>query len=138
LLQEYCQEYRKRYPDDFKKLFLDKEINWEKSIKKPNGEESKLLRDERSDTKKDETTNIIELIRNSLDEKQLTIDKLVEENNKLRSELNSIKESTHTISNEELKNMMFVKPNWKGRNFEIENDLCFLLMPFREPWSNSV
>jgi hypothetical protein len=34
--------------------------------------------------------------------------------------------------------MMYVKPLWKGRNFDLENDLCFLLMPFSQKWSDQV
>ena len=34
------------------------------------------------------------------------------------------------------KEMFLVNPHWAGRNFEIENDLCLLIMPFSEPWSN--
>jgi hypothetical protein len=34
--------------------------------------------------------------------------------------------------------MMLVNPLWKDRNFSVENDLCFLLMPFTEAWSDDV
>ena len=29
-----------------------------------------------------------------------------------------------------------MNPHWSGRSFEVDPDLCFLLMPFREPWSD--
>jgi hypothetical protein len=34
--------------------------------------------------------------------------------------------------------MMCVRPYWKPRSVEPNRTLCFLLMPFREPWSNRV
>ena len=35
-----------------------------------------------------------------------------------------------------LHEMMLVNPRWPGRSLEVEQDLCFLLMTFREPWSD--
>jgi hypothetical protein len=37
-----------------------------------------------------------------------------------------------------LKQMTLVKPRWGGGDFAPENNLCFLLMPFREAWSDAV
>ncbi len=37
-----------------------------------------------------------------------------------------------------LRQMTLVNPHWKGRQFDQDEDLCFLLMPFSEPWSNDV
>ncbi len=31
-----------------------------------------------------------------------------------------------------------INPHWKGRDFAVEEDLVFVLMPFREPWSDAV
>lgn len=37
-----------------------------------------------------------------------------------------------------LKKMTLVNPHWQGRRFEVEANLCFLLMPFREVWSDDL
>jgi hypothetical protein len=34
------------------------------------------------------------------------------------------------------KEMVVVNPRWPARGISVEADLCFLLMPFREPWSD--
>ncbi|HEY1862278.1 MAG TPA: hypothetical protein VGG77_01040, partial [Roseiarcus sp.] len=35
-----------------------------------------------------------------------------------------------------LKEMVVVNPRWPARGISVEVDLCFLLMPFKEPWSD--
>jgi nucleoside 2-deoxyribosyltransferase len=37
-----------------------------------------------------------------------------------------------------LKQMTLVNPHWQRRRVEVEDDLCFLLMPFRESWSDDL
>ena len=38
----------------------------------------------------------------------------------------------------ELRRKIVVRPHWSGQSFDVEPDLCFLLMPFSEPWSDAV
>lgn len=33
---------------------------------------------------------------------------------------------------------MTLRPRWKGRNFKVKQDQCFLLMPYGQPWSNDI
>lgn len=55
---------------------------------------------------------------------------------KLKAENESLRHAEYEIRKRE--GMMLVNPRWSGRRFEIERDSCFLLMPFREPWSDDV
>jgi hypothetical protein len=62
---------------------------------------------------------------------------------KLQVEIERLKadnESLHSAQREvrRLKQMTLVNPHWSGRNYQIDDDLCFLLMPFSEPWSDDV
>lgn len=58
------------------------------------------------------------------------------ENQKLKYENNQLQSARDELSR--LKNYVIVNPHWKGRNFQIDEKLCFLLMPFKEPWSDDV
>ncbi len=33
---------------------------------------------------------------------------------------------------------MILRPRWRGRNFKVKNDQYFILMPFGQPWSDSI
>ena len=57
-------------------------------------------------------------------------------NERLKSEVELLQSAQRELRR--LKNMMLVNPHWQGREFQTETDLCFLLMPFRESWSNDV
>jgi hypothetical protein len=58
------------------------------------------------------------------------------ENEHLKAELDRVQliEREYRV----LKASLLVNPHWKGRNFEVDPEFCFLLMPFREPWSDEV
>ncbi|HSS21370.1 MAG TPA: hypothetical protein VLL54_14945 [Pyrinomonadaceae bacterium] len=57
-----------------------------------------------------------------------------------RAEGDSLKQENERLRRFELeirrmKEMVLVNPRWPVRGLEVESDLCFLLMPFSEPWS---
>lgn len=62
--------------------------------------------------------------------------KLMAINEKLKIENEYLQSAQDELR--KLKKMTLVNPHWKGRDFIVEEDLCFLLMPFNEPWSNDV
>jgi len=93
LLYEYQKIFYDKYPNVYSKLFPKKEPEWEKAM---------LSKIEKADSK-DEITKLLTPLENSLRNKQLIIDKLNEENIKLKSELNFIKTAVSTISDVELK-----------------------------------
>jgi hypothetical protein len=35
-------------------------------------------------------------------------------------------------------NEMILRPRWKGRNFKVKMNQCFILMPFGQPWSDKI
>jgi hypothetical protein len=58
------------------------------------------------------------------------------QNEQLKAELNRVQSIEREYR--AMKAGVFVNPHWKGRDFDVDPELCFLLMPFREPWSNEV
>jgi hypothetical protein len=91
--------------------------------------ESSLIRNEITDFLQKLTDDVISKETDKLVSIRVELDKLKAENEKLRITEYELRKLEH---------MMIVNPRWSGRGFEVENDLCFLLMPFRESWSDDV
>jgi uncharacterized protein (TIGR02391 family) len=73
LLQEYRQQYRERYPVDYRKLFPEGEPEWERPI--PSESETQ-----------DEVRNLLAPLERALRDRQQAVDRLTEENQQLRAE----------------------------------------------------
>jgi uncharacterized protein (TIGR02391 family) len=88
LLQEYRQLYRERYPEDYAKLFPEDEPEWEPARapkKRPVQSEDKTAPSEPE--KADEIHGLLAPLEHTLREREQVIEKLTEENQKLRAEL---------------------------------------------------
>lgn len=87
------------------------------------------IRDEITEYLKNLTDSVLSDNEEKVVAARVEMERLKTENESLRSAEREVRK---------LKQMTLVNPHWKGRNFEIETDLCFLLMPFRETWSDDV
>lgn len=92
LLQDYRQAYRERYPEDYRKLFPEEEPEWERSG----------LSEKRAEMQ-DEIHNLLAPLEQALREREHTIERLAEENQKLQAELAALRASERRIVDEELR-----------------------------------
>ncbi|ETR72964.1 MAG: hypothetical protein OMM_01296 [Candidatus Magnetoglobus multicellularis str. Araruama] len=53
-------------------------------------------------------------------------------------EKNALLSAERKLRKSESEQKISVSPHWKGRNYKLNNQLCFLLMPFSEEWSKDV
>jgi hypothetical protein len=113
LLQEYREIYREDYPEDYAKLFPKGEPDWKpptppKARVERKGPEPVSLEPKTED----EIRNLLALLERALRERQQAMDRLTEENQKLRAELVALQVglqegrevSHHRIVDEELRN----------------------------------
>jgi len=84
--------------------------------------------------------NVESILGNFLDDRLHTLERSLAESQleteSLRAQSASIVERLRVVG--DLSDKVVVDPHWPGRNFEVEDDLCFVLMPFSEPWSDDV
>lgn len=82
---------------------------------------------------KDQLKAIADQVLSTLKEEVI---KTSSENERLKHEIELLQSAQQELRR--LKGMTLVNPHWKGRNMTIDSELCFLLMPFRESWSDDV
>jgi hypothetical protein len=95
----------------------------------PEGSEIARVREEVKRQLAELPNAILTVVRRELIETAVELERLRLENESLRSAEQELRR---------LKAMTLVKPRWAGADLTAEDDLCFLLMSFREPWSDDV
>jgi len=88
LLQEYRQIYRERYPEDYKKLFPEGEPDWEppSPVEPPvEGKEARPILPKPQ--KREEMHSLLAPLNQALREREQTIERLTEENQRLEAEM---------------------------------------------------
>ena len=121
-LSEKCEILKRELrikEDELRRLKSDSSIDIEtQSIREELGLHFKELRSE-----------LAGFYNGAVVETKVEVEKLRQENDLLRDAEREVRR---------LKQMTLVNPHWKGRGFDVELDLCFILMPFGETWSDSV
>ncbi len=88
LLQEYRQKYREFYPEDYKKLFPEGELEWELSslteVRAVSKETKPILAESEV---QDEIQSLLGPVEQALRDRQQDVERLTKENQKLRTEL---------------------------------------------------
>jgi hypothetical protein len=85
LLQEYRQKYRELYPEDYEKLFPERELEWEPPKVRTERREVKILLAESK--MRDEIQSLLAPVEQALRDRQQAVARLTEENQKLQAEL---------------------------------------------------
>lgn len=109
LLQEYRPKYRELYPEDYKKLFPDKEPDWGSPPLKGRVERREVKPKLAELEVQDEIQSLLTPVEQALRDRQQAVERLTEENQKLQAELVALKtakgEIPHRrIVDEELRN----------------------------------
>jgi len=99
LLEDYRRRYRARYPADYKKLFPEEEPEWERpSLPKKRTEQKEDKPTPSEPDAQDEIYNLLTQLERALRDRQQAIERLTEENQKLRAELVASQEETQELS----------------------------------------
>jgi uncharacterized protein (TIGR02391 family) len=110
LLQEYRQKYRELYPEDYEKLFPERELEWEPPKVRTERREAKPLLAESK--VQDEIQSLLAPVEQALRDRQQAVARLIEENQKLQAELGALQTASQEgrqvphrrIVDEELRN----------------------------------
>ena len=104
LLQEYRQVYRELYSEDYEKLFSEGEPDWEPSLVElpVEGKEARPILPKPQ--KREEMHSLLAPLNQALREREQTIRRLTEENQKLQAELATLQAPGRRIVDEELRN----------------------------------
>jgi hypothetical protein len=98
LLQEYRQEYRRLYPQDYGKLFPEGEPGWEPRLPKERIEPKEAKPIPSEPEMPDEIRNLLALLGRALRELQQSIERLTKENQELQAELVALREEAQELS----------------------------------------